>query len=114
MKKSFLLVVALTFLAGCGIKNLKTATVPSLPHVPPSVVLAWNATPSAVDGYRLYRGSQTGGPYTLVGSVGSTLTQFADTAVTPGDTYFYVATAYTDNPADESVYSNEATTTVEP
>lgn len=72
-----------------------------------SVALAWNASPSTVVGYNIYRGGQTGGPYTrLNASVQPGLT-FSDTAVQAGVTYFYVVTAVDGNSV-ESLFSNES------
>lgn len=72
-----------------------------------SVALAWNASSSAVVGYNIYRGGQTGGPYTrLNASVQPGLT-YSDTAVQAGVTYFYVVTAVDGNSV-ESTFSNES------
>ena len=71
------------------------------------VSLSWTASSSTnVVGYNVYRGTATGGPYTEVSSsliVGATYT---DGAISPGTTYFYVATAK-DNNGAESGHSNE-------
>ena len=81
---------------------------------PPSVVLSW--TPGAavtgvtVVGYNIYRGTQTGGPYAKLNSVPVALTQYTDTTVVAGQTYFYVVTAI-DSTNAESMYSNEYSVT---
>jgi fibronectin type 3 domain-containing protein len=71
-------------------------------------ILTWNASTSTVTGYNVYRGTKSGGPYTLLTSVNS-LT-FADTTVVAGTTYFWVVTAV--NNTQESGYSNEVTGTI--
>lgn len=79
-----------------------------------AITLTWTAstTPGATV-YRIYRGTSSGGPYTLVGITlnifgGSTLSWTdADEHLTSGTTYYYVVTAadWTNN---ESPKSNEA------
>jgi hypothetical protein len=77
--------------------------VQATPH---SVDLSWNPDASTVQGYYVYRGAQTGGPYTKI----STLqpgTSYVDASVLSGQTYHYVVTALGTN-SQESTYSNEA------
>jgi hypothetical protein len=71
-----------------------------------SVGLSWDPDASTVQGYYVYRGSQTGGPYTKI----STLqpgTSYVDASVLSGQTYRYVVTALGTN-SQESTHSNEA------
>jgi hypothetical protein len=68
--------------------------------------MSWNASNGAV-GYNVYRGNAHGGPYSLMNSVLDASTNYADTSVVGGATYFYVATAVNSD-GNESVYSNEA------
>jgi Cep192 domain 4/Abnormal spindle-like microcephaly-assoc'd, ASPM-SPD-2-Hydin len=78
----------------------------SVQATPHSVDLSWNPDASTVQGYYVYRGAQTGGPYTRV----STLqpgTSYVDGSVLFGQTYYYVVTALGTN-SQESTYSNEA------
>jgi hypothetical protein len=70
-----------------------------------SVSLSWNSDASAVQGYYVYRGKQTGGPYTKISSLQSGTT-YTDSTATPGQTYYYVVTARGTSSA-ESSYSNE-------
>lgn len=71
------------------------------------VALNWTASASfGVAGYRVYRGTTSGGPYTLLSSVGN-VTSYTDTTVVSGQTYFYVTTAL-DGSGQESVYSIES------
>lgn len=71
-----------------------------------SATLSWTASTSAVSGYRVYRGTTTGGPYTLISSSLITLLTYTDSSVQSGATYFYVTTAV-DASGNESVPSNE-------
>ncbi len=76
-----------------------------------NVTLNWVAsTSSGVTGYNVYRGSTSGGPYTLIGS-SSTAVTYTDFKVAAGASYFYVVTAI-DSSGAESGYSNEAQGTV--
>ena len=71
-----------------------------------SVGLSWNPDASTVQGYYVYRGAQTGGPYAKI----STLqpgTSYVDASVLSGQTYHYVVTALGTN-SQETAYSNEA------
>jgi hypothetical protein len=69
--------------------------------------LNWVAsTSSNLAGYKVYRSSTAGGPYTLLSQslvVGDTYT---DVTVVAGQTYYYVTTAV-DNTGAESAYSNQ-------
>lgn len=76
-----------------------------------SVALSWTASTSTVVGYYVYRGSQTGGPYTKLNATAVTLTTYTDSTVLSGQTYFYVTTAVDSNNV-ESVFSNEITATI--
>ncbi len=71
------------------------------------VSLTWVAsTSSGVAGYKIYRGTTSGGPYTLISSVGL-VTSFADNTVQSGTTYYYVITAVDGN-GNPSPNSNQA------
>lgn len=72
------------------------------------MTLNWVASTSPnIAGYNVYRGTTSGGPYTLVNSSLVAATTYLDTAVQAGITYYYVATAV-DTGNNESVQSNEA------
>jgi len=76
------------------------------------VFLSWNASVSSdVVGYNVYRGSTSGGPYTIVNSSLVAATTFTDSTVLAGQTYYYVCTAV-DNNSNQSTYSDEAIATV--
>jgi len=68
-----------------------------------TVDLTWTGTPNAVS-YNIYRGSVSGGPYTMINS--SSTTAYADNTVVSGQTYYYVAAAL-DGSSNESGYSNQ-------
>jgi hypothetical protein len=71
-----------------------------------SVTLNWVAsTSSNVTGYKVYRGTSAGGPYTLLATLGIT-TSTTDSTVVSGTTYYYTVTAI--NASGESSYSNQA------
>jgi fibronectin type 3 domain-containing protein len=73
--------------------------------------LSWTASPSTVIGYNVYRGSVSGGPYTLVNSSIVAGTQYVDPSVLAGQTYYYVATAVASGNT-ESTYSNQVVASV--
>lgn len=77
------------------------------------VTLNWGASTSQnVQGYNVYRGTTSGGPYTKLNTTGViTGLSYSDTAVLPGVTYYYVATTV-DISNNESGYSAQATATI--
>jgi hypothetical protein len=82
-------------LAGAGVKAY-------------SVTLAWTASTSkGVIGYNVYRGVQSGGPYTLQNAALVAITSYKDATVKSGQTYYYVTTAVNSEDV-ESLYSNQA------
>jgi hypothetical protein len=71
-----------------------------------SVALTWTAsTSSGVTGYQVYRGTSTGGPYSLLSTAGL-VTNYTDYTVVSGSTYYYVLTSVSGS--NISPYSNEA------
>jgi len=54
----------------------------------------------------MYRGSQSGGPYTKINSVLGTSTSYLDISVQGGHTYYYVTTAVNGSGV-ESGHSNQ-------
>jgi hypothetical protein len=73
---------------------------------PHTVDLTWTASTNVV-GYNIYRGTVSGGPYTMINSSLNSTTSYADSTVVSGQTYYYVATAV-DASSNESGYSNQA------
>jgi fibronectin type 3 domain-containing protein len=70
------------------------------------VSLTWSSIAGAA-GYRVYRSSVSGGPYTQVGIATSGETSYMDTGLVNGTRYYYVVTAV-GVPGTVSPYSNEA------
>jgi hypothetical protein len=88
---------------------LSGACVPGFAH---AVSLNWNDSISSnVAGYNLYRGSTSGGPYTILNVSPIAVTNYTDSAVQAGQAYYYVATAV-DGVGNESAYSAEASASV--
>jgi len=91
------------------------ATIPlsgtGLQTVPHSADLSWTASTSIVAGYNVYRGVQSGGPYTKLTSTPVVLTIHTDSTVQSGQTYFYVVTAVDLNNL-ETVHSNEVSAVI--
>lgn len=79
-----------------------------------TVNLSWTASTSAGVGYNVYRGTVSGGPYTLLNAapLGTATLTYADATVTEGNKYFYVVRAVLNGL--ESVNSNEATVSIPP
>jgi hypothetical protein len=77
-----------------------------------SVSLSWVAsTSTTVVGYNIYRGSVSGGPYTVLNSTPNASLTYTDMTVTAGQTYYYVVTAV-DGSGNESVVSNQVAVTI--
>lgn len=76
-----------------------------------SVGLSWNASTSSVAGYNVYRGTQSGGPYSKLNSSLISGTSYTDSSVQSGATYYYVSTAVNSSNV-ESAYSNQATAAI--
>jgi hypothetical protein len=75
-----------------------------------TVDLTWTASADAV-GYNIYRGTVSGGPYTMINTSLDGTTAYTDSTVVSGDTYYYVATAVNSS-SEESGYSNQATAVI--
>lgn len=76
-----------------------------------TVYLSWQASLSQVIGYNVYRGVQSGGPYSMINSGLDPNTSYIDNSVDSGYTYYYVTTAVNSS-GQESVYSNQAQATI--
>jgi fibronectin type 3 domain-containing protein len=60
--------------------------------------LSWNSSGSAVAGYNVYVGSSSAGPYSLLNSSPVPSTNYVDTSVQSGSTYyFYITSVGTSN-----------------
>ena len=70
------------------------------------VALSWTqSTTPGITSNNVYRGTTSGGPYTLIYSSTTPITAYTDTSVVGGDTYYYVVTALIGT--EESGYSNQ-------
>ena len=78
---------------------------------PHSVSLSWNPSISAVAGYNVYRGAQSGGPYSKLNPSPAPNITYDDNAIQAGQNYFYVTTAVSSS-GMESGYSNEVQTLI--
>jgi hypothetical protein len=77
-----------------------------------AATLYWDSSASSVNGYFVYRGTSSGGPYTAkLNSSPVTNTTYTDSSVQAGHSYYYVVTAV-DADSTESAYSNEASATI--
>lgn len=76
-----------------------------------SVILSWDPSTSAVLGYNVYGGVQSGGPYTNLNASPVAGITYTDNLAQAGKTYFYVVTAV-DSYNIESEFSNEISITV--
>jgi hypothetical protein len=71
-----------------------------------SADLSWDPSKDVVIGYNVYRGGTNGGPYAQINAVLNSSTNYTDSAVNGGKTYYYVVTAV--NAANqESAFSNQ-------
>jgi hypothetical protein len=106
------LLLAVHTQSGCGgSSSVRLAPAPAPEPSSHSVTLVWTPSTSAVIGYNVFRGTTSGGPYTLLNSSLVTTTQYQDSNVESGQTYYYVATAV-DSSNVESALSNEASATI--
>ena len=69
-----------------------------------TVDLTWDASSGAA-GYNIYRGTVSGGPYTMINTSLDSITAYTDSTVVSGQTYYYVATTV-NSESQESGYSN--------
>ena len=76
-----------------------------------SATLNWTASTSTVIGYNVYRGTVSGGPYTLLNPSPVAATQYLDSTVTAGQTYYYVVTAVASGNV-QSADSNQVSATI--
>jgi hypothetical protein len=85
-------------------KSASASVTVVAPHL---VSLKWSpSTSTDVSYYRVYRGTVSGGPYSVL-SNGLTVTSYTDSSVQSGSTYYYVTTAV-DTSGSESAYSGAA------
>ena len=104
-------IIAASLLVNCGGGGLtpgitQPTTSPAPPNFDHYVYLHWAASASEVSGYNIFRGTQSGGPYTSLNSSLIPTPAYTDKSVSSGLTYYYVTTAV-DSTGIESVRSNE-------
>jgi hypothetical protein len=76
------------------------------------VTLSWDpSTSQDVIGYNIYRGNQSGGPYSLINSSPDSNATATDDHVSAGQTYYYVVTTVSSD-WQESIYSNQASVVI--
>jgi fibronectin type 3 domain-containing protein len=103
---------SISFLSNASDSSLKQSfTGDGTSSGPYSVALSWNPSTSTVSGYNVYRGTQSGGPYSRLNSAVLSGTSYTDASVQSGDTYYYVSTAVNSSNV-ESAYSNQATAAI--
>lgn len=71
-----------------------------------SVYLTWNPGDGNAVGYNIYRGTSKSGPFTEINTALDSSTNYTDSTVSSGTTYYYVATEVNAE-GQESAYSNE-------
>jgi hypothetical protein len=77
----------------------------------PYVTLTWIRSTSSVEGYNVYRGTSSGGPFTRLNSSVDAEASYVDSTVAVSKTYYYATTAVgTDG--KESGYSNLVEVTI--
>jgi Abnormal spindle-like microcephaly-assoc'd, ASPM-SPD-2-Hydin len=93
---------------------LQTLTGTGTPPPLHSVSLSWTASNSSgVNGYNIYRGTTSGGPYSKINAVLNASTLYTDSTVSDGQTYYYVTTAVNSS-NEESGYSNQTQAVIPP
>ena len=76
-----------------------------------TIRLKWEESPVGAQGYRVYRSSESGGPYQPVSTGGVDSAEYTDTGVAAGHTYYYAVTSVDAN-NQESEFSEQITVTV--
>jgi len=76
-----------------------------------SVSLAWTPSSSSYSGFNIYRGAQSGGPYSKINASLIATPSYLDTTCSSAGTYYYVATEV-DTSGAESNYSSPASAIV--
>jgi Abnormal spindle-like microcephaly-assoc'd, ASPM-SPD-2-Hydin len=76
-----------------------------------SVMLSWMPSAGATLGYNVYRSSSSNANFTKLNSAPLATTQYDDSAVQAGQTYFYAATSL-DSANVESGFSNQVSATI--
>jgi hypothetical protein len=88
--------------------GLQGTGVPAGDHL---AALSWVSGGGSPVGYFIYRSTTSGGPYTRLNAAVDVNMSYTDSAVTAGQSFYYVVTAVGTNNA-ESPYSNEVLATI--
>ncbi|MBZ5660104.1 MAG: hypothetical protein LAO08_06820 [Acidobacteriia bacterium] len=92
LRGAALLILAAFALSGCGSVPSQSPTVQVTSH---SVTLSWAASASNVSGYAVYRSSgDPAGPFYPLAITLPGVSQYADTTVVAGQTYYYTVTSF--------------------
>jgi len=103
---------SITFLSNASNSpNTETLTGTGAQAGQHSVSLSWNPSPSRVVGYNVYRGTRFGGPYTKLNRSPLPGTDYTDSSVQSGMTYYYVATSVGSHSV-ESAQSRQTTVVI--
>jgi fibronectin type 3 domain-containing protein len=87
--------------------STKSASASASVVAPHMVSLDWSpSTSTGISYYKVYRGTVSGGPYSLL-ATNVSVTSYSDSSVQCGSTYYYVTTAV-DSGGVESGYSDVA------
>jgi len=86
-----------------AVEQLTGTGVAPLAH---SASLTWQESDSSVVGYDIYRSKTHGGPYQKINTALEASTNYSDSTVVAGTTYYYVTTAV-DSAGRQSAHSNE-------
>ena len=97
---------SLSFGSNASVSTISETVSGSGQAVQHNVALSWSPSTSTVNGYNVYRGTTSGGPYTRINAALDAVTTYSDGTVQSGQTYYYVTTAVASN-GMESTYSNE-------
>ena len=87
--------------------TLEALTGAGVAQTPHSVYLSWDSGSGTAVGYNVYRGTVQGGPYEQINTALDSSTNYTDSAVVSGTTYYYVTTEV-NTLGEESGYSNVA------
>jgi hypothetical protein len=102
----------LTISSNAPVVHVTLAGQGEAPGVAHAVSLSWAPSITrGIEGYNVYRGTVSGGPYNRLNPSTDSLTSYTDHGVSGGKTYYYVVTAV-DAIGLESAFSGQASVTI--